>query len=426
VSGPLKIRSYVWAFFALIVGVTAGGLLPDLLSPVAKGARAFIEFIVLLVPLLVFAALSPAVATLIRRGLAGRFVGAVIGWFFLTSILAGLLGILVASLLFDIPFSSKAGNAVDQAIATVRGLRSNGGVSGPLLAILAAVVVGLVGVKVDRLYVVLHRIELGVARLGSTIGYVMVPLILAFGIMIGVTFGARLGMSHYGAMIAYTAFMSLIWWLFYVFVLLRFLGGVRSPGRLLKLYYIPTALFAAGTCSSLATIPVNLNGLQRYGTRKEVADFVIPIGAVVNMDAGAMQFIGYAPFVAGYLFGLDVSWSLMLIAWPFVVLYTLASPGVPGAMGAALWSSVLFASLLGLEDPLRATFVGTWVALAGGLPDMFRTATNATADGFTTVIFSHNFDKYFARDRDSHNYDPLTPPATEDTEGRHKLETQAL
>jgi hypothetical protein len=45
---------------------------------------------------------------------------------------------------------------------------------------------------------------------------------------------------------------------------------------------------------------------------------------------------------------------------------------------------------------MRTTFVGTWVALVGGIPDMFRTSGNSTTDGFVAIIFSNVFDKYFA------------------------------
>lgn len=394
-----RIPSYVWAFIALVGGITAGGLLPDLLAPVASGTQVGISWLIRLVPLLIFAAVSPAIATLVRRGLAGRFVGALIGWYVLTSVAAGLLGVVIASVLFGIPFTSSTTGALAQGAEILRDLGSSRGASLPMLAIVGAVLVGLIGVKSDSLYAILRRVERGITRLGGSIGHIMVPLVLAFGIMIGVTFGASLGMSHYGGMIAYALFMSLIWWSFYVFVLLRLLGGVRSPGRLLKQYYVPTALFAAGTCSSLATIPINLASIKKYGVRDDVADFTIPFGAVVNQDAAAMQFTAYAAFLGAHVFGLEVTWSLLLVAWPVIVLYTIASPGVPGAMASSLWAAVFFASVLGLEDPLRATFVGTWVALAAGVPDMFRTATNATGDGFTTIIFSHKFEKYFAQDQ---------------------------
>lgn len=395
----VRIPAYVWALIALLLGITLGGLLPAPLAPVAKGVRALIDVIILLVPLLIFVALSPAIATLMRRGLAGRFAGAVIAWFILTTAVAGLFAILVTSIIFRARLSGETGGSIERAVSILLEFGFGGSVSLPLLAILGAVVIGVVGAKAGRLYTVLQRIERGIEQVGSSISYFMAPLVLAFGIMIGVSFGALLGMSHYATVVIYSLFLNVAWWLFYVFVLLRFLGGVRSPGRLLKLYYIPTALFAAGTCSSYATLPVNLASAKQYGVRDEVADFVISIGAVANKDASALWNLACAPFVITYVFGLDMSWSLMLLAWPFIVLYTTAAPGLPAGMGASLWAPVLFASFLGLDDPLRATFVGTWVAFAAGVPDMFGTATNAADDGFTAVIFDHNFDKHFARDR---------------------------
>jgi Na+/H+-dicarboxylate symporter len=389
-----RVPAYVWAFAALIVGIVAGGLLPGPLAPVATATRAVLSVLVFLAPLLIVGALSPAIATLVRRGMAGRFVAAVLSWFVLASVLGSLLGVLIAAITFRLPLLPR-GAAFAGAAGMLGELGSGGKASGAVIAIVAAVVLGLVGVKVDRVYGVLRAVERGIARAGASIGVAMVPLVLALGVMIGVSFGARLGMSHYGLMIVYSAAMAVVWWLWYFFLLLPVLGHVRDRGRLFKEYYLPTALFAAGTCSSLATIPVNLANVKRYGARAEVADFVVPIGAIVHKGASAMQYMAYGPFIAGYVFGIEIGWSHLLVVWPFIVLYTMAAPGVPGAMGLALWTGVLFASLLGLQDPLRTTFIGTWVALVGGIPDMFRTSGNSTADGFAAVIFSNNFDRLF-------------------------------
>ena len=102
-----KIPGYVWTFAALIGGILLGGLLPETLNPVAVGTRAFINFIIKVVPILIFCALSPAIATLVKRGLAGKFGGSVILWYVASSTLAGLLGVVFSSLLFRIPFSSE-------------------------------------------------------------------------------------------------------------------------------------------------------------------------------------------------------------------------------------------------------------------------------------------------------------------------------
>jgi Na+/H+-dicarboxylate symporter len=391
-----KVPSHLVAVVALAGGIAAGGAWPESLAPVAKGTRALLELLILLVPVLIVGALSPAIASLVRRGLAGRFAAAVLLWFLGTTIVAAFLGIVIGAIAF--PFGANGGTAasVEQAAGMLRELGFAGRVSVPIVAIAIAVALGVIGAKVERVHVVLKRVEAAIARLGSSIGYAMAPLILALGIMIGVTFGAQLGMAHYGTMVVYAASMALLYWVIWIFGVLRLFGGVKTPWRLLKEYFLPTALFAAGTSSSLATIPVNLAAAKRYGVRDEVADFVIPLGAIVHKEGSAMQYMAYAAFIAGSVFGLAINWPLMLLVWPFVVLYTMAAPGIPGAMGLGLWTGALFASLLGLEDPLRGTFVGTWVALASGIPDMFRTATNSTSEGFTTVLFSHGFDRYFA------------------------------
>jgi Na+/H+-dicarboxylate symporter len=193
----------------------------------------------------------------------------------------------------------------------------------------------------------------------------------------------------------YTAGLCFAWWLFYVFVVLKLLA--RQPiGKVIKTYYLPTAVFAAGTCSSLVTLPVNLANAKAYGVRDESADFIIPFGAVVNLDASALAYVAYAPFVLTHIFGIEISWVLLLIAWPAVVLFTVAAPGLPAGMGTALWSATLFASMVGMEEPLQSEFIATWVALSGGLPDMLRTATNCTSDGFTSILFDKFYDADFS------------------------------
>ena len=203
---------------------------------------------------------------------------------------------------------------------------SGGFASAPVIAMGTAVVLGLIGVRSERVYAGLRFLEGALARFGRTVSYAMVPLILALGIMIGVSFGARLAMAHYGAIIVYAMTMAVIWWAFYVFVLLRFIGGVRAIRVMLKEYYFPTALFAGGTCSSLATIPLNIANLKKYGVRDEVVDFVVPVGTIMHKGASAMQYVAYGPLIAGSVFGIAIGWPQLLIAWPFIVLYSMAAP----------------------------------------------------------------------------------------------------
>lgn len=392
-----KSPAHVLTLVALIAGIAAGGLWPSALAPVAAGTRSVLSVLVLIAPFLIIGALSPAIAMLVRRGLAGKFAAAVLAWFVASAVMGSILGALVAAIIFRLPISEAGGGgALSSASSMLRNMASGWRASGPVLAIVASLVIGGLGAKIDRVHGALRRVEAAIVTVGRSIGLVMVPLILALGIMIGVSFGVRLGVGHYAAISLYSFAMAVIWWLFYVFGPLRYIGGVRDLGALLKQYYVPTALFAAGTSSSLVTIPVNLALAKRYGVRDEVADFVIPVGSIVHKSASTMQYMAYMPFIAGYVFGMHIGWLQLLVLWPFIVVYAMAAPGVPGAMGLSLWTGVLVASLLGLAEPMRTTFVGTWVALVGGIPDMFRTSGNSTTDGFVAIIFSNLFDKYFA------------------------------
>jgi len=390
-----KIPTYAWTFATLMVGLAAGGFFPAPLRPVANATAGLIAGVVSIVPVLILAALSPAIATLVRRGLAGRFAGAVVLWYLFTSTVAGFIALLTSATIFRVPLTTGDRSVWNEASSMLQGL-GQGEASWPLLAILAGVLIGALGARHDPTYRVLRKTANTIERAGNKLAYVMLPLILAFGITLGVRFGASLGLSHYFSMSLYTAGLVLVWWAFYTFVLVRKVGR-RSVGPVLREYYLPTAAFAAGTCSSLATLPINLANAKKVGVRDEVADFVLPFGAVVNLDASALAYLAYGPFVVSYVFGLELSWLMMVAAWPIVVLFTIAAPGLPAGMGTALWSATLFANILGIEGQAQAEFIASWVALSGGIPDMLRTATNCTGDGYTAIIFDGRFDEFFKK-----------------------------
>ena len=51
---------------------------------------------------------------------------------------------------------------------------------------------------------------------------------------------------------------------------------------------MPAMIFAFSSASSVGTLPINLKGVQKMGASKEVASFVLPLGATINMDGTAI------------------------------------------------------------------------------------------------------------------------------------------
>ncbi|MCM4168427.1 Serine/threonine transporter SstT [Arenibacter antarcticus] len=386
-----KVPQYIWTLLGLIMGVLLGGFFPTELAFVGKGVSVFLNGFIAIVPLLIFFALSPAIASLVKKGKGGKLATYVVLWYVGTSIVAGLLGVIISSLLFDMA-PSTGENSFADVISMFQMLNGEAGASMPLIAILIAVLAGLLAIKIQALDNFLQKVQNGISNSSSYLGYVMIPLVFFLGITLGIKSGARESLNYYLLMSLYTLGLCFLWWLLYIFIIVKWVA--KQPlKKVIREYYLPTAVFAAGTCSSLATLPINMANIKKYGVDKDVADFVLPVGSIINLDTSALAYVAYAPFILTVIFDIQISWSILFMAWPAIVLFTIAAPGLPAGMGTALWSSTLFASMVGLTGEVRTEFIATWIALSGGIPDMIRTATNCTSDGFAAIFFNKYFGK---------------------------------
>ena len=147
-----------------------------------------------------------------------------------------------------------------------------------------------------------------------------------------------------------------------------FLGGMRQP-----------ATVAFATSSSLATLPVTLRSAEeRLGVREDVADFVIPLGATVNMDGSSINFALGAVFVA-QVYGIDLSASHYLL---IAVASVLGSIGAAGLPSTGMLFVVVF-QMAGIPIEGVALLMG-----ADRLCDMLRTSTNVTGDLVGSAVVS--------------------------------------
>tara|TARA_B110000014_G_scaffold258534_1_gene244793 strand:- start:376 stop:1572 length:1197 start_codon:yes stop_codon:yes gene_type:complete len=386
-----RIPGYLWSLIALIFGIIIGAGFGDSLAIVSSITHNVLKGFIKIVPVLIFIALCPAVNKLRSKGGSGKLAASVIGWYLLTSIFAGLIGLVFSSFLFNIEIATNNGsmtNEVYKMFTTLNGGSSSS--SYPFLAILFAVFIGLLSSKITSLQRMLDLFDHWMDNSVPYISRVMPIVILFLGINLGVNTGASESMKYYFLMTGYTFILCAIWLIIYQLIVIK-LFAKQSIRKVIREYFLPTAVFAAGTCSSLATLPLNLNNVKKYGVNPSIAGFVIPIGAVINLDSSALAYVAYAPFIMTIVFDIPITLTALFVAWPAIVLFTIAAPGLPAGMGTALWSSTLFASLLNLDEAQTTIFITTWIALSGGIPDMFRTATNCTCDGFTAIFFNEKF-----------------------------------
>ena len=168
----------------------------------------------------------------------------------------------------------------------------------------------------------------------------------------------------------------------------KLLGGV-SPLEFFK-GMAPAMMMAFSSASSVGALPFNLECTERLGARREVASFVLPLGATINMDGTAIYQGVCAVFIAT-AYGVSLSLGDMVT---IVLTATLASIGTAGVPGAGMVMLAMVLQSVGL--PIEG------IALVAGIDrvfDMGRTTVNITGDAACTIIVSKMEDRKEARTR---------------------------
>ena len=143
-------------------------------------------------------------------------------------------------------------------------------------------------------------------------------------------------------------------------------------------------VMAFSSASSVGTLPLNLECSQKLGAKKDIASFVLPLGATINMDGTAIYQGVCAVFIAT-CFGIDLTLTEMLT---IVLTATLASIGTAGVPGSGMIMLAMVLQSVGL--PVEG------IALVAGVDrifDMGRTVVNITGDASCAIVVSALEDK---------------------------------
>ena len=164
------------------------------------------------------------------------------------------------------------------------------------------------------------------------------------------------------------------------------IGGI-SPLTFFK-EMLPAIMFAFSSASSVGTLPINMECTEKLGTSREIASFILPLGATINMDGTAIYRGVCAIFIAS-CYGIHLTLPQMLT---IIFTATLASIGTAGVPGAGMVMLAMVLTSVGL--PVDG------IALVAGVDrifDMGRTTVNITGDASCCVIVSNLEKKREAR-----------------------------
>ena len=183
---------------------------------------------------------------------------------------------------------------------------------------------------------------------------------------------AIVGMSVYVG----TVLLGLVLLLIVYTVLVRLAGGPGPREFLRRIRNVQ--LLAFSTSSSAAVMPLSIKTVQEeLSVQPSVAQFVVPLGATVNMDGTALYQVIAAVFLT-QVFGVDLSIPELVLLIATTVGASIGSPSTPG-VGIVILATIL--QSVGVPASGIALIIGVDRIL-----DMSRTAINVTGDLAACVV----------------------------------------
>ena len=164
----------------------------------------------------------------------------------------------------------------------------------------------------------------------------------------------------------------------------RFGGGKGAAKVMFKHLFKPAAV-SFGTCSSVATIPTNMEAAEETGISKDISDIVLPLGATMHMEGSAMSAIVKGAFLFG-IFGKDFGTGEAILAIIVAIFSSVAMSGIPGGGGTGelVLCTIFFPDQMAIAYPIA-------IAL-GNLVDPPATMVNAAGDYVVSYIVARFVD----------------------------------
>ena len=187
---------------------------------------------------------------------------------------------------------------------------------------------------------------------------------------------SRTLLLYYGLSFAY---------MFVFFPVYARFGGGKGAVKVMFQHLFKPAAVSFGTCSSVATIPTNMEAAESTGINKDVSNIVLPLGATMHMDGSAMGAILKVAFLFG-MFGQDFTTGRAILAIVVAVFSSVAMSGIPGGGGTGELAlcTVFFPEQMAIAYPMALAL--------GNLIDPPATMVNAAGDYVASFIVARFVD----------------------------------
>nr|WP_317334059.1 dicarboxylate/amino acid:cation symporter [uncultured Romboutsia sp.] len=383
----------------IIAGILIGSFAPEFLVKVLVTASSlFSAFLKFVIPFIIIGFVTAGIADLATG--AGKLLGITTGIAYGSTIVAGTLAFIVASLIFP--------SFIDSSVASQIGDPEAGMLSpiftiplSPMVDVTAAIVFAFtmgLGISALRnngrgetLYGLFQEFQEIVTKVLSTIIIPLLPIYIA-GTFANITYAGQV----WSILNIFWRVYLVVLPLHIVYLVIQFTtAGVitgKNPFKMLK-NQIPGYLTAAGTQSSAATIPVNVECAKNNGVSKEIREFCVPLCATIHLSGSIISVTSFAVAVL-MMNGMDHGFGTM---FPFILMLGIAMVAAPGAPGGAIMSALPFLPIVGIpsDGGLASLMIALYLT-----QDSFGTAANVSGDNAIAVVVDH-LNKKWSKKADS-------------------------
>ena len=383
---------------AMILGMIVGWVAPEFGMKVKPLGTVFINMMFCVVVPLVFASISSSVAGMQSKARAGKIMGTTVATFVITGAIAAVIMFIILKIFppvleawTELP-SEEMGEYASMSDMIVNfftasdfvGLLSRKAML-PLIvfSILFGFATNLAGGPEGPIAKGLSALSDVMLKFVNIITYYAPIAFFAIFADLVAQYGSAITESYARAMIAY--YPLCVVYIFTAFPLFAWFGGGKHGIKTMFAHITRPAVVSLGTCSSVATIPTNLEVAEQTGVSKDVAEMVIPLGATMHMDGSCFSCVLKIIFVWG-VFGQTADWSQLPLIVLVAVLSSVGMSGVPGGgyIGEYIICSIFFPTQIDVAFPI--------LVMIGNLVDPPATMINSAGDYVVSYVVSRFVD----------------------------------
>ncbi len=383
---------------AMILGCIVGWFAPNFGHAIKPFGTVFINMMFCVVVPLVFASIASSVATMKSRKRAGKILGTTIGTFVVTGLIAAFIMFVLMKIF---PPVLEAWTSFDTEemgeYASISELIVNFFTSSDFVGLLSRKAM-LPLIVFSLLFGFATNAAQGpegpIAKWLTALSEVMMKFVqiityyapIAFFAIFAdlvATYGAEVIEGYGRALVVYYPLCFI--YIFTAFPLFAWFGGGKGGVKTMFRHITRPAVVSLGTCSSVATIPTNMEVAEETGISKDVSEMVIPLGATMHMDGSCFSCVLKIAFVFG-VFGQSLSWGQLIPILLVAVLSSVGMSGVPGGgyIGEYIICSIFFPTQMEIAFPI--------LVMIGNLVDPPATMINAAGDYVVSYIVSRFVD----------------------------------